>query len=60
MLTEYMEAFSSQKHGVQWYIQSQYTKEMSTKSEVVSLVSNFTVQLIILSPIGSIWCAFAQ
>ena len=55
-----MEAFSLQKNDVQWHIQSQYAKEMSAKSEVVSLISNFMVWLVILPPIGSTWCAFAQ
>ena len=36
---QHMEAFSSQKRDVQWHIQSQYTKEMSIKSEVVSSIS---------------------
>ena len=57
---QHMEAFSSQENDVQWHIQSQYAKEMNVKSEVVSLISNFTVRLVILPPIGSTWSALAQ
>ena len=42
-LAQHMEAFSSQKRDIQWHIQSEYTKEMSMKSEVVSLISTLMV-----------------
>jgi len=41
VLVQHVEAFSSQRKEVQWHIRSQYTKEMSVKSEVVSLMPKY-------------------